>query len=148
MKPPLPPAGALASSVPPAETVPPSMAASSMMTPPRLPTVCAVMMPVLLTAVLTSCPAALAVINTVPPFASMRPPFSMRAWAEPRSMATFRRPSPEKSSVTASAAASATVPRRAWVAPTLLTCLPSSATKPPGLLIVPSLRTVLPLPEK
>ena len=128
MKPPLPPWGALASSVPPTFTVPSRMSPSSRIVPLRFWMVRASMMPVLLTTVLISWPAACAVITTWPPSARKMPPFWISAFTAPLSTVTLSRPLPATSRVTASPATSATVPRLATIRPSLVTLEPSNAT--------------------
>ncbi len=128
IKPPSPPLGALASSTPSIFIVPLSMSPSNRMVPLRFSSVRASMMPVLLTAVRSRLPAACAVISTLPPSALSRPPFWTSAPTAPLSIATLSSPSPATSSVIASPAASATVPRFARIVPLFSTCAPSSAT--------------------
>ena len=128
MNPPSPPLGALASSVPVTLAVPLCMSPSSMIDPARPASVRASTMPLLLTTVCSSWPAACAVITTEPPSARISPPLLTSALTAPVSTATFSRPSPAMSSVIACPAASATVPSRAWITPSLLTLAPSRAT--------------------
>jgi hypothetical protein len=128
MKPPLPPTGALASSVPARLTVPVFMSPSSMIVPPRFCNVRASTMPVLLTAVWSRSPAPCAVITTLPPSARISPPLRTSAPTAPLSTATLSSPSPATSSVIASPPASTTVPKFALIVPPLPTFAPSSAT--------------------
>ena len=76
IKPPLPPLGAEASSVPPTLVVPAVMPPSSMMLPSRFSNVCAWITPVLLTTLASKAFFAPAVIITCPPSAWISPPFS------------------------------------------------------------------------
>ena len=76
MKPPLPPCGAEASSVPPTSTVPAIMPASNVMLPSCVSTVRASITPVLLTTLAISASLAPAVMMTCPPSARIRPPFA------------------------------------------------------------------------
>ncbi|MNY29500.1 hypothetical protein D3C86_1635460 [compost metagenome] len=99
------------------------------------------MVPVLLTTVLSSLPAACAVSSTWPPSAWIKPPLLTSALTAPWSTVTLSRPSPATSSVTACPPTSATEPMRAAITPSLLTWAPSRATWPPGALIVPWLLT-------
>ena len=98
------------------------------MTPLRLPTLRASMTPVLLTAVLSSCPAAWAVSITWPPSARIMPPFCTSAFTAPWSTVTLSRPLPATSRVIAWPPASATEPRLATMTPLLPTLPPSRAT--------------------
>ncbi len=86
------------------------------------------MTPVLLTTVFSSSPAAWAVSTTLPPLAWIMPPFCTSALIAPWSTATFSRPSPATSRVTAEPAAMTTVPRLAVIRPWLPTEPPSRAT--------------------
>ena len=142
IKPPSPPSGALASSVPRTSMVPVCMSPSSRIVPLRFSIVRAWIVPVLLTTVFNRSPAACAVSSTCPPSARIIPPFSASALTAPLDTATFNRPSPVTSMVTASPAASATLPSRAAMTPWLLTLRPISATCPPSAaVIVPRLTT-------
>src|SRR5690606_24895039 len=76
-----------------------------------------------------------------PPSAWIMPPFCTRASIAPSLTATLSRPSPATSRVMAWPAASATVPRFAWIMPWLLTLAPSRATEPPSARIEPWLIT-------
>ncbi len=126
--PPLPPFGALASSVPLSFTWPFCMSPSRLIVPLRFSSVRASITPVLLTAERRSMLAPMAVINTLPPSALIVPPFSARAFSAPLVTATFSKPFPATSTVTASPATSATVPSLAEIKPLLPTLPPSNAT--------------------
>ncbi len=129
MKPPLPPLGAEASSVPPTFTVPLVMPPISMMLPLSPVTrVCAWIMPVLLTAFCNRLPAAWVVSSTWPPSARIRPPFCTSALTAPSLTAMLSKPSPATSMVMMLPAASTTLPSWAEMVPWLLTLAPSSAT--------------------
>ena len=132
-KPPLPWAGAEASSVPPTLTVPALMPPSSVMVPaasvPPLRTVRASTTPVLLTTEASSESAAPAFMTTAPPSARSRPPFSARLSSTLLSTCMCTRLLPlAKVSVTALPAPRSTVPSCAVIVPWLATWLPSSAT--------------------
>ena len=128
IKPPLPPLGALASSVPLTFSVPVCISPSRKISPLRLPMACACITPVLLTTLCNSSPTACADINTRPPSARTMPPFSTSAFTAPWEMDKFSRPSPLTSKVMALPAASTTLPNLAEITPWLLMLLPSSAT--------------------
>ena len=128
IKPPLPPAAALASSVPATFAVPFCMSASSLMTPPWFSIRWARITPVLLTAVCSRLPAPWVVSSTCPPLAWIKPPLATSALRAPWLTSTPSRLSPSTSSVKAVPPASATVPRGALMVPSLLTCLASRAT--------------------
>ena len=128
IKPPLPPVGALASSVPAALTVPLCMSPSNLIVPLRVSIVCASITPVLLTTVFSKSPAAWAVSTTLPPSARIMPPLLTKAPTAPALTATLSKPSPATSSVMARPAARATEPRRAWIVPSFDTLAPSKAT--------------------
>ena len=128
MKPPLPPTGALASSVPATLTVPALMPAIREMTPSWLSTVCASITPVLFTTLASNSFFAPAFIRTVPPSARISPPFSARLFSVLWSTCICTRELPLKVSVTALPAPSATVPSCALIVPWLETVLPNSAT--------------------
>ena len=145
MKPPSPPFGAEASSVPITFTVPFCMSASRLILPLRFTSVCAWITPVLFTALDIRLPAACAVSITCPPSDWINPPFCTSALTTPWFTVTLSRPSPATSSVMALPAAKATVPRFATMTPLLATLAPSSATKPPLALMLPWLTTE-PLP--
>ncbi len=83
--PPLPPLGALASSVPPTCTTPLLMSDSSRICPPWFCSVRAWITPLLLTTAWVSASAALAVKTTVPPSALMPPALATKALAVPAS---------------------------------------------------------------
>jgi hypothetical protein len=78
IEPPLPPFGALASSVPPTFTVPAVMPPTRVMTPLWFSTVCACTMPLLLTALASNAFLAPAVMITWPPLATSSWRFSAR----------------------------------------------------------------------
>ena len=128
MKPPLPPAGALASSVPPAFTVPASMPPSRVMTPSCSATVRACTVPALLTTLSISEARAPAVISTLPPSATISWRFSTRLRMVFASTTRCIRWLSAKVSVIAVPPPSATVPSCARIVPWLETVLPSSAT--------------------
>ncbi len=121
---PPPPFAPEASSAPELMTLPPLRR----ITPPRFSIACAWTMPLLLTTVCNRLPAACAFISTRPPSAWIRPPLSASASSAPLSTVTLSNPSPATSSVIALPAASATVPRRAAITPSLETLAPSIAT--------------------
>ena len=77
IKPPLPPLGALASSVPPTCVVPAAMPPNKTMLPAWFSTVRASMTPVLLTTLASSASCAPALISTRPPFARITPPLAL-----------------------------------------------------------------------
>jgi len=135
--PPLPPWGALASSVPLTVVTPPCVSARRLITPFWLLRVWAWMTPLLLTADRSRALAAWAVINTRPPSAMITPPFSARAFSAPVSTVTPSRPLPARSRVTPFPAASTTVPSIAEIRPLLATWPPRRATNPPWALIAP-----------
>ena len=83
MKPPSPPLGALASSLPPTSVSPCSMSERSRILPAWFFRVRASIVPVLLTTALVSSCAALAVIMTMPPSALISPSFAARASTDP-----------------------------------------------------------------
>ena len=121
INPPLPPWGALASSVPATWTVPAAMPASKVMVPARFSTVCASMTPVLFTTLASTASLAPALISTRPPLALIKLPFSARAFNMLWSTCIFTKLLPLKLNVTALPAPSATVPSGAAMLPRLLT---------------------------
>ncbi len=86
MKPPLPPSGAEASSVPSTWVRPTAMSPSSTMRPSRCCTVRAWLMPLWLTTALASASSALASMRMAPPSALIWPACSTNACSAPRSM--------------------------------------------------------------
>ena len=121
MKPPLPPLGAEASSLPPTLTVPAIMPPSKVMVPSWFSTVRASITPVLLTTLATSASLAPAVMMTRPPSVRIRPPFSARLRQTLRSTCKCTRLLSLNVSVAALPAARATVPSWAVMTPWLLT---------------------------
>ncbi len=104
------------------------MSPSSLIVPFCVSIVCAWMTPVLFTTLCNRLPAACVVRRTLPPSARIVPEFCTSALTAPSFTDTLSSPSPAMSSVIALPAASAMVPRRAEINPSLLTLAPSSAT--------------------
>ena len=128
MNPPLPPLGALASSVPATFTVPAAMPPSKVILPSWLTMVWASMSPVLFTMLASSVSLAPALSITMPPSALIKPPFSARLFKTLWSTTMLTKLLPLKFKVTALPPPKTTEPSCATIAPWLLTWLPSSAT--------------------
>ena len=151
MKPPLPPLGALASSVPSTFVVPAAMPPSKTMVPAWFSTVRASITPVLLTTLASNASCAPALINTRPPLARITPPLALWLSSTLWSIFILTKLLSLNVKVTALPAPNATVPFGALMLPWLLTLLPSKATKPPvtlepEALMLPKLAT-LPMPR-
>ena len=128
MKPPSPPLGALASSLPPTMVSPCPMSDMSNIFPFLFTSVWASITPLLFTTALVKLSAALAVITTMPPSALISPLFSASASTAPCSTLYFTRPSPTKSRATLLPAAMTTLPSLAVMLPSLITRGPRKAT--------------------
>ncbi len=145
MKPPLPPAGALASRVPPTCVSPCSMSAINRMRPSRAAMERAWIVPVLATTLADRASAALPVMIAWPPSATISCLFSMRVLTVAGSTATWSRPLAPASRVIRSPAAITTLPSRAVTMPSLLTVGASRATRPPSAAVISPWLTMPPL---